>query len=86
MVVLVPVKSDGTNYYDCKKDETESAGQDMPNIEKKLNAVIVINTREGDNLDQLKSMVAVINHEKIALGTASMDLLHFEESLVHIVM
>ena len=36
------------NYYDCKKDETESAGQDMPNIEKKLNAVIVINTREGD--------------------------------------
>ena len=69
-----PVKSDGTNYYDCKKDETESAGQDMPNIEKKLNAVIVINTREGDNLDQLKSMVAVINHEKIALGTASMDL------------
>ena len=36
----------------------------MPNSEKKLNAVIVINTREGDNLDQLKSMVAVINHEK----------------------
>lgn len=55
----VAVKHDRTNYYDCT--ELESAEGQMPNVEKKLTAVIVINTQEGDNLNNLKKMVAVAN-------------------------
>lgn len=55
----VPVKSDGTNFYDCT--EITEDGSDMPNVEKILKAVIVINTQNGDNLADLKKMVAVAN-------------------------
>lgn len=65
----VSVKSDGTNYYDCT--EITSVGSNMPNVEKKLKAVIVINTKQGDNLNDLKKMVAVAN---LDLGDGSKSL------------
>lgn len=66
-----PVKHDGTNFFDCTLN---SEGKDMPNIEEKLEAVIVISTKEGDNADNLKSMVALINHEGLNLGSESLSL------------
>lgn len=80
-----PVKYEGQNYYDCiakdKNDPEEDPGQitpgnpgsDMPNVEKILNAVIVINskTNEGDR-NSIKQMVAVVNYTN--LGTANRDL------------
>ena len=59
-----PVKHDGTNFFDCT---LKSGDKDMPNIEEKLEAVVVISTKEGDNADNLKSMVALINHESLSL-------------------
>lgn len=66
-----PVKHDGTNFFDCT---LKSGDKDMPNIEEKLEAVVVISTKEGDNADNLKSMVALINHEGLNLGSESLSL------------
>lgn len=66
-----PVKHDGTNFFDCT---LKSGDKDMPNIEEKLEAVVVISTKEGDNADNLKSMVALINHEGLNLGSESLHL------------
>lgn len=69
----VSVKQNGTNFYDC--EEIIKEGLDMPNVEKKLKAVIVINTKKGDNIYDLKKMVAVANFESLGLSNdASMDL------------
>ena len=68
----VSVKQDGTNFYDCTEITPE--GLDMPNVEKKLKAVIVINTKKGDNIYDLKKMVAVANFESLGLSDASTDL------------
>lgn len=63
-----PVKYNGESYYDCSAEdiETGNPGSGMPNTEKILNAVIVINsnTAEGDR-DNIKQMVAVINFDNI---------------------
>ena len=54
-----PVKyttSGSNSYYDWVP---QSAGSDMPNIEKKLSATVVINTQEGDKVPV--SIVAIAN-------------------------
>ncbi|MCM1021645.1 MAG: fimbria major subunit [Muribaculum sp.] len=68
----VAVKADGTNFYDCT--EIEPDGADMPNVEKKLRAVIVINTESGDNVMDLRKMVAVANMPASVLGATSKSL------------
>lgn len=62
-----PVKFNGESYYDCASDKIEAGDTDMPNTEKILNAIIVINTNtsEGSRND-IKQMVALINYDKIA--------------------
>lgn len=58
-----PVRREGKNYYDYSlegKDLGSGEGE-MPNIEEKVNAVLVIETDKDDNVDGLKSMVAVLN-------------------------
>lgn len=74
-----PVKLDGTNYYDCKKDEIVEDDKNMPNVEKKLKAVIVINTGKGDKTADLASMVAVANAPK--LPTTSLDLVDLRKEV-----
>ena len=68
------VKADGTNFFDWNNPDTE--GADMPNVEKQLQATVVINTQNGDRLPA--KMVAVINpgaEGLTATGTAgNMDL------------
>lgn len=68
----VKMNASGTrvNYFDCKPDDD---GVNMPNIEKKLTANIVINTKEGDQLPS--QMVAVLNPEAVTgLGTSGVTL------------
>lgn len=58
-----PVRREGKNYYDYSlegKDLGSGKGE-MSNIEEKVNAVLVIETDKNDNVDGLKSMVAVLN-------------------------
>lgn len=50
------------NYIDV--NPTDDAGE-APNVEKKLKAVLVINTKAGDNLPA--KIVAVLNPEKVGL-------------------
>lgn len=57
--VAARVKSDGTNYFDWTPGDEFS--QDMPNVEKQLEAVVVISTPAGDDLPQ--RIIAVINPE-----------------------
>lgn len=60
------------NYVDCT--EIISEGQnDMPNVEKKLQAIVVINTKDGNNAN-VSSMVAVANHETVELGEGALSL------------
>lgn len=66
------VKSNGKNYYDCTEITPE--GADIPNVEKKLKAVIVINTEKGDNIYNLKKMVAVANMPGISDNDPSKNL------------
>ena len=58
--VAARVKSDGSNYFDWTP-ESDEFGQDMPNVEKQLEAVVVISTPDGDDLPQ--RIIAVINPE-----------------------
>lgn len=51
------VKSNGNNYVDVNK--ITDAGQDKPNVEKKIQATIVISTKDGDKLPT--KIVAVLN-------------------------
>lgn len=57
------------NYYEWT--DPKGGGQDMPNIEKKLEATVVIHTGEGHGLPA--QMVAVINPDE-KLGTNGMSL------------
>lgn len=58
------VTAAGNSYYDCK--EITPTGADMPNIEKKLKAVIVLSSNDATNTwHDIDKMVAVANFEKI---------------------
>lgn len=62
------VKADGTNFMDLTKgddDFPEDNGSNMPNVEKILTAVLAINTQSGDNIESLKSVVAVVNGKNL---------------------
>lgn len=59
----------GLNYYDW---QPEVGDKDMPNVEKILNATIVISTREGHELPS--KMMAVINPATEELGNVSLSI------------
>lgn len=61
------VKADGTNFMDIKADtiKTDNPGSSMPNVEKILTAVLAISTQSGDNIESLKSVVAVVNGKNL---------------------
>lgn len=66
----VKKKGDGfVNYFDWTHSEGDA---DMPNVEKQLNAVVVIQTPEGDELPQ--QIVAVINPDTEGLGQTALSL------------
>lgn len=59
-----PVRRDGKSYYDYSLDGSDDLGSsegNMSNIEETVKAVLVIETDQDDNVDGLKSMVAVLN-------------------------
>ena len=65
---IAPVKKDGTNFIDFEPKEND--GDDMPNVEKKLEATIVINTKDGDKPSNLPNrIVAVLNPDEEGLTT-----------------
>ena len=69
----VSVSANGsTNYVDCPQIEPE-AGGDGANVEKKLQAVILVNTQNGGTAN-VNSMVAVANYEIANLGDMSLSL------------
>lgn len=57
----------GKNYFDCT--EIVTSGQDMPNVEKKLKAVIVLTSdNEKEDFSGINSMVAIANFEELTKG------------------
>ena len=78
----VKARSDGSyfNYFDWSLDENENEGigDDAPNIEKILNATLVINTKAGDKLPA--SVVAVVN-PSTNIGDDNRDLASLREVL-----
>lgn len=73
----VDVNSD-VNYKESEK--IESDGADMPNVEKKLKAIVVINPKDKSNV---KGMVVVANPDKAAtqLGTNSLSLTELRDKV-----
>lgn len=65
------IKADGKNYYDYISPTGELDNKD-PNIEKVLDAVIVISTKEGDRIPS--RMVAVVNGNQATLGSSNLSL------------
>lgn len=65
------VKADGKNYFDWAEN-IESDGDNMPNVEKLLQAVVVIETPEGDKLPA--KIAAVINPATEELGDDELSL------------
>lgn len=51
----------------------EPAGENMPNVEKILKATVVINTKQGDNIN-VKKVVAVANYDIAGLDDAAKSL------------
>lgn len=68
------VKRSGDNYqnfYDWVSSEA-STDKDSPNVEKKLQAVLVINTESGEALPT--KVVAILNPDNLSLGTGNLTL------------
>lgn len=61
----------GVNYVTASSIQED--GDDMDNVELKLKAVLVINTKQGDNAN-VNTMLAVANYENANLGTGSLSL------------
>lgn len=67
------VKANGTNFIDLDAEIQDENGKDnlgnpsseMPNVEKILTAVIAIDTKQGDKVESLKSVVAVVNGDNL---------------------
>lgn len=71
----IAIQTNGRNYYET--DEIDNNGTvNMPNVEKVLNAVIVINSNDNQIGSKIKKMVAVANYKAIAtkLGTDNLSL------------
>ena len=66
------VKADGTNYFDWTNDIGSKPGTEE-NVEETLNAVVVINTKEGDKGFPAK-ILAIINPASLSLPETSMNL------------
>lgn len=66
------VKANGNNYVDIDGDKITDNGQDMPNVEKIIEATIVISTKEGDELPT--QMVAILNHTLEGLDNNNVNL------------
>ena len=64
--------ADEKNFFDANTIETETENG-MPNVEKKLKAVIVLQGTDVSFKD-LKSMVAVVNSNRATLGSDSKSL------------
>lgn len=63
-----PITFGGKNYYNCEGNDISvpKDSVNMPNVEKILNAVIVINTNlENGSPDKIKKMVAIVNFDGI---------------------
>lgn len=67
-----PMTADEKNFFDANTIETETENG-MPNVEKKLKAVIVLQGTDVSFKD-LKSMVAVVNSNRATLGSDSKSL------------
>lgn len=61
-----------TNFVDCSEIVPED--KDMENVEKKLQAIVVINTANGGSVENVQSMVAVANYDDAGLGSGSLSL------------
>lgn len=71
----IAIQTNGRNFYET--DEIENTGtSDMPNVEKVLNAVIVINSTDNEIGSKIKKMVAVANYKSIEtkLGSDNLSL------------
>lgn len=68
------VKANGANYVDWenKQNEPGNNNPDMPNVEKKIEATIVINTKAGDQLPT--NIVAVLNPTAEGLPNDNINL------------
>lgn len=63
----------GKNYYDC--EEIEPVGADMPNVEKKLKAVIVLTSdNEDEKFEGIKSMIAIANFQELNISDENKSL------------
>lgn len=65
------------NYLDWEGSEKD--GQDMPNVEKKLQATLIINTKAGDQLPA--QVVAVINPAAEILNKGNLSLADLRETI-----
>lgn len=72
----IAIQTNGRNYYEPEEIKSDEGDSNMPNVEKKLNAVIVINSNDNQIGTKIKKMVAVANHKAIAgkLGTDNLSL------------
>ena len=64
-----PINTNGVNYYNYTPSV---GGSDMPNVEKQLEAIVVINTKNVSGLPD--KMVAILNPEKLSLGDGNLTL------------
>jgi hypothetical protein len=63
----------GKNYYDC--EEIEEDGANMPNVEKKLKAVIVLTSdNEDEKFEGINSMIAIANFQELDISDENMSL------------
>lgn len=74
-----PVAYTGENFYDCQDGDVTSStpSSNMPNEEKILNALIVINFNpDNASATDIKQLVAVVNYKNIEdkLGSSSISL------------
>lgn len=81
------VKADGKNFIDVTQGKNEDGSDiigtveenpESENIEKILTAVLAINTEQGDNIESLKSLVAVINGKNLP-GNNEKRLVNLDE-------
>lgn len=63
------------NFYDWENG-IDSDGKESPNVEKKLKAVLIINTKEGDKLPA--KVLAVLNPDKLNLDNSNLNLSDFQ--------
>lgn len=79
----VAVKTDGESYYDWDPADNDNYGEDKPNIEKTLKAVLVISTKAGDDRTKLPTkMAAVVNPTWNETPKSTVDLSALENNVL----